>query len=91
MLLDLANLSWVLLSNGYMYDFNAYTGPTAGREIALGEKAVLTLSDSIMGHHHQLFFDNSMNLLSTLLEKGTYACGTIRTNSIVRISHRPHF
>ena len=70
-------------TNGYMYDFNVYTGATAGRETALGEKVVLTLSDSIMGRHHQLFFDNyftSVNLLSTLLEKGTYACGTICTN-----------
>ena len=69
-------------TNSYMYDFSVYTGATAGRETALGEKVVLTLSDSIMGRHHQ-FFDNyftSVNILSTLLEKGTYACGTIRTN-----------
>ena len=49
---------------------------------------MLMLSDSIMGHHHQLFFDNnftSMNLLSTLLEKGTYACGTICTNRKLRL------
>ena len=68
--------------NGYMYDFNVYTGATAGQETALGEKVVLTLSESIMGCHHKLFFDNyftSVNLF-TLLEKGTYACGTIRTN-----------
>ena len=68
--------------NGYMCDFNVYTKATGGREVALGEKVVLT-SDSIMGRHHQLFFDNyftSVNLLSTLLEKGTYACCTIRTN-----------
>ena len=51
--------------------------------MALGEKVVLKLSNSIKGRHHQLFFDNyftSVNLLSTLLENGTYACGTIRTN-----------
>ena len=35
--------------NGYVYDFNVYTGATAGRETALGEKVVLTLSESIMG------------------------------------------
>ena len=52
--------------------FNVYTGATGGREVALGEKVVLA-SDSIMGRHQQLFFDNyftSVNLLSTLLEKG---------------------
>ena len=70
-------------TNGYMCDFNVYTGATAGRETALGEKVVLPLSESIMERHHQLFFDNyftSVNLLSTLLNNGTYACGTIRTN-----------
>ena len=69
--------------NGYMYDLNVYTGASGGRETALGEKVVLKLSDSIKGRHHQLFFDNyftSVNLLSTLLANGTYACGTIRTN-----------
>ena len=63
-------------------DSNVYIGATAGRETALGEKIVLTLSESIMGCNHKLFFDNyftSVNLLSTLLEKSTYACGTIRT------------
>ena len=62
--------------NSYLYDFNVYTGATAGRETAPGEKVVLTLSDSIMRCHHKLFFDNyftSVNLLSTLLEKGTYS------------------
>ena len=70
-------------TNGYMYDFNVYTGATEGREMALGEKVVLTLSDSIKGQNHQLFFDNyftSINLMTKLLENGTYACGTIRTN-----------
>ena len=64
-------------------DLNVYTGASGGRETALGEKVVLKLSDSIKGRHHQLFFDNyftSVNLLSTLLANGTYACGTIRTN-----------
>ena len=70
-------------TNGYLCDFDVYTGATAGRETALGEKVVLTLSKAIKGRHHQLFFDNyftSLNLLTTLLANGTYACGTIRTN-----------
>ena len=77
---------WVIAdaTNGYTYDLNVYTGATAGgRETALGEKFVLKLSDSIKGCHHQLHFDNyftSVNLLSKLLENGTYACGTICTN-----------
>ena len=70
-------------TNGYLCDFDVYTGATAGRVTALGEKVVLTLSKAIKGRHHQLFFDNyftSLNLLTTLLANGTYACGTIRTN-----------
>ena len=44
--------------NGYLYDFNVYTGATGERETALGEKVVLTLSEPLKGKHHQLFFDN---------------------------------
>ena len=69
--------------NGYLYDFNVYTGATGEREVALGEKVVLTLSESVKGRHHQLYFDNyftSFSLLEKLLAQGTYGCGTIRTN-----------
>ena len=69
--------------NGYLYDFNVYTGATGERETALGKKVVLTLSESIKGRHHQLFFDNfftSISLLDKLLAQGTYGCGTIRSN-----------
>ena len=74
---------WVIAdaTNGYIYDLNVYIGATrGGRETALGEKVV---PDSIKGRHHRLYFDNyftSVNLLLKLLENGTYACGTIRTN-----------
>ena len=70
-------------SNGYMYDFNVYTGATGERETGLGEKVVLTLAESIKGRNHQLYFDNyftSISLLTKLLSQQTYACGTIRTN-----------
>ena len=69
--------------NGYLYDFNVYTGAVGERETALGEKVVLTLAESIKGRHHQLYYDNyfsSISLLDKLLKQGTYACGTIRTN-----------
>ena len=69
--------------NGYLCDFNVYTGATGERETCLGEKVVLTLSESIQGKHHQLFYDNyffSLPLLEKLLSRDTYACGTIRTN-----------
>ena len=69
--------------NGYLYDFNVYTGATGVRETGLGENVVLTLSESVKGKHHQLYFDNfftSFTLLEKLLSQGTYGCGTIRTN-----------
>ena len=69
--------------NGYLYDFNVYTGATGETETALGEKVILTLSEPLKGKHHQLFFDNhftSITLLDKLLARGTYGCGTIRTN-----------
>ena len=43
--------------NGYLYDFNVYTGATGERETALGE-VVLTLSEPLKWKHHQLLFDN---------------------------------
>ena len=71
------------MADAYLYDFNVYTGATGEREKALGEKVVLTLSEPLRGKHHQLFFDNyftSITLLDKLLARGTYGCGTTRTN-----------
>ena len=70
--------------NGYIYNFNVYTGATGNREMVLGEKAVLTLAEFVKGRHHQLYFDNyfaSITLLTKLLSEGTYRCGMIRTNT----------
>ena len=49
---------WALADslNGYLCDFNIYTGATGGRETALGEKVVLTLTESIKGKNHQYIF-----------------------------------
>ena len=76
---------WALADslNGYLCDFNIYTGATGGRETALGEKVVLTLTESVKGKNHQVYYDNyfsSIDLCTKLLSEGIYACGTIRTN-----------
>ena len=66
--------------NGYLYDFKVYTGVDGMRETSLGEKVVLTLSDSIKGIYHHPYYDNyfsSISLLTKLLSQGTFACGTI--------------
>ena len=55
--------------NGYVYDFNVYTGACGDRETGLGEKVALTLAKSIRGRHHHLYFDyyfSSISLLSIL-------------------------
>ena len=65
----------------YLYDFDVYTGATGERETSLGEKAVLSLSETIQGRYHQLFYNYFSSIsLQKLLNRGTYACGTIRTN-----------
>ena len=62
--------------NGYICDFNVYTG-AGERETSPGEKVILSLSESIQGRHHELYYDNYFSSIG-LLE--TYACGTIRSN-----------
>lgn len=71
--------------NGYLYDFNVYTGASATgeREVSLGEKVVLSLSQSLCGKYHQLYYINyffSFGLLEKLLAQNMYACGMIQTN-----------
>ena len=49
----------------------------------LGERVVLKLTESIRGHHHQVFVDNfftSFPLFNTLLSHQIYAVGTGRPN-----------
>ena len=69
--------------NGCICEFQVYTGRTEGAEGGLGKRVVLDLSQSLEGKHH-LYFDNfftSVDLLQTLKERGTYACGTVRQRS----------
>ena len=70
--------------SGFMIGFDVYTGKSNGGNVSLGlgERVVLDLVR--MFHHlfYCLFFDNfftSLPLLKTLLEKGLFACGTIRS------------
>lgn len=69
--------------NGYLCEFQVYTGRADGAQIGLGKRVVLDLSRRLHGLRHHLFFDNffsSVSLLETLLENGLYACGTARQN-----------
>ena len=70
--------------NGYLCEFQVYTGRDDRAEGGLGKRVVLDLSQRLEGKHHHVYFDNfftSVDLLHTLRERGTYACGTVRQTS----------
>ena len=69
--------------NGYLSEIQVYTGQSATgeREVNLGGRVALDLARRLEGKHYHLYFDNfftSYTLLSSLLSKGVYACGTAR-------------
>lgn len=67
--------------NGYLCEYKVYTGRSEGVQGGLGKSVVLGLFQRLEGLKYHLYFDNffsSVSLLSTLLEKGLYACGTAR-------------
>ena len=65
-------------SNGYVNDCQVYTGKVANApEKDLGARVVLDLMEPLSGLGHHLF---SPSLFHKLLEKDTYACGTVKAN-----------
>ena len=72
-------------TNGYVQNFDVYTGKGSNSsEGTLGSRVVLMLSDHLKHKNHHMYCDNfftSPSLFKELLERGTYACGTVRQNS----------
>ena len=69
--------------NGYVNDFQVYTGRQNDTEHGLGERVVLDLTRDIWGKYHHVYCDNyfsSVKLFECLLQNKTYACGTFRVN-----------
>ena len=67
--------------NGYLCEFQVYTGRSSSEQDGLGKRVVLDLSRRLQGGYYHLYFDNyfsSVPLLTTLLDNGLYACGTAR-------------
>ena len=67
--------------NGYMCDFEVYTGKDGSPEQHLRSKVVKKLSRPLVGGRYHLYFDNffsSLELFDDLLEDDLYACGTFR-------------
>lgn len=68
-------------TNGYVSDFDVYTGKEDTSTTSLGAKVVERLSTPLVGGHYHLFFDNfftSLPLVDSLLANNLYACGTFR-------------
>uniref|UniRef100_A0A1X7UCR2 PiggyBac transposable element-derived protein domain-containing protein n=1 Tax=Amphimedon queenslandica TaxID=400682 RepID=A0A1X7UCR2_AMPQE len=61
-------------TNGYISRFQVYTGKETSSETGLGSHVVKDLTSDIHHKNHQVFS------VSDLLQKGIYACGTIRSN-----------
>lgn len=77
---------WVMTCarTGYMLSFKVYEGKEISHvEGTLGERTVLHMSEPYHSKGYALYFDNffsTIELLSNLLQKNTFACGTFRTN-----------
>ena len=69
---------------GYICQMEFYTGKHGDRvEVGLGANVVSRLSESLVGNYYSLYMDNyfsSISLFQTLLDKGIYATGTLRSN-----------
>ena len=68
---------------GYLYQFDLYLGKKESTEFGLGESVVLQLTESLKDTYCTIFCDNfftSPNLVHTLLSKGIYCYGTVRSN-----------
>lgn len=77
---------WALAcsSTGYLLNFSVYEGKKeSDEEGSLGEKTVLELTKPFENKHYCVYFDNfftSFTLLSKLLDRNLFGCGTIRSN-----------
>ena len=67
----------------YLYELDIYTGRKETTEFALGESAMLHLTDKINGHFFCIFFDNfftSSLLMKKLTDNSLYGIGVVRQN-----------
>ena len=67
-------------TTGYVLTFDVYTG---GSETTSTHDTVMKLMEKYLDKGHKLFTDNfysSPLLCHALLQRGTYTCGTVRTN-----------
>ena len=70
--------------SGSMCDFNIYEGKDGVQGKGLGHKVVTTLCEELYDKNYWIFCDNfftSVSLMEDLLERQTFACGTVRAHS----------
>jgi len=76
---------WCLTSLNYLFAFEIFEGTKRLRSENSPEDALLRLVRPYFNRHHIVFMDRlftSPSLLSTLLENGTYGCGTVRKDRV---------
>ncbi|XP_058810396.1 piggyBac transposable element-derived protein 4-like [Phymastichus coffea] len=69
--------------SGFVCQFQIYTGKTDSPEKQLGARVVRDLTRDLVGHNHQVYFDNfftGVELLISLKQDNILACGTVRSN-----------
>ena len=71
---------WALTDshNGYIHEFQVYTGKEGSGEKQLGKRVVKDLTQHLKKKHHHVYFFTSEQLLSDLAKDDIYACGTAR-------------
>ena len=71
-------------NNGYLYDFQIYTGRVSNNtEKDLSSRVLMDLVRPIANKGHHIYCDSffsSPALFKQLVESGTYACGTVKSN-----------
>lgn len=70
-------------ANGYVCQFQCYTGKAGNTEVDLGRNVVTTLTRELVGKNYSVYMDNffsSIELFQRLLDDNIYATGTLRSN-----------
>ena len=70
-------------TTGYVCKFQIYTGKEANQGKGLSHRVVIELMNDYQNKNISLFIDNfytGTDLLTELLMRGIYACGTVRSN-----------
>ena len=69
---------------GYVLKFNVYEGKCGNTiQKGLAANVVMNLTENYYCRYHHIFFDNyftSIDLMLNLLRRGTYSCGTMRSD-----------